>query len=168
MFKKLIALSSVAALTLMVSTSALALKPLVVFDYEGPDDILFVECGDYDVRTNSWAKIIATDYFVNNVEVIRTHVRFHISDAIYYNSEVPEIYISNQGAGNGENVSQWWNADGTMMEAGMPFRIMLPGIGKLYMIAGRGYWDGESYSWTGLEVFPEGGTGSKLCEVLAP
>jgi hypothetical protein len=45
---------------------------------------------------------------------------------------------------------------------------MLPGIGKLYMMAGHGYWDGENFSWTGLEVFPDDGTGSKLCKVLAP
>lgn len=168
MFKKLITLSSAAALALMVSTSALALKPIVVFEYEGPDDILIVECGDYDVRTSSWAKITVTDYLDRHGNFVREHVRVHISDAIYYNSETPDIYISNQGAGNGENVSQWWYADGTMMEAGMPYRIMLPKIGKLYMLAGHGNWDGESFSWSGLQVFPDNGTGSKLCEVLAP
>lgn len=168
MFKKMITVLSVAVFTLMMSTSALALKPIVVFEYEGPDDIQVVECGDYDVRTSSWAKIIATDYFDEDGNFIREHVRFHISDAIYYNSAVPDIYISNQGAGNGENVSQWYYADGTIMEAGMPFRIMLPGIGKLYMMAGHGYWDGENFSWTGLQVFPDDGTGSKLCKVLAP
>ena len=168
MFRKLISASSAATLTLMVSTSAFALKPMVVFEYEGPDDILVVECGDYDVRTSSWAKITVIDYFDKDENFVREHVRFHISNAIYYNSEFPDIYISNQGAGNGENVSQWWYADGTLMEAGMPFRIMLPKIGKLYMLAGHGYWDGENFTWTGLEVFPEDGTGSKLCDVLSP
>lgn len=168
MSKKLITLSSVAALALLVSASALALKPFVVVEYEGPDDIKVVECGDYDVRTSSWAKVTITDYLDKDENFVREHVRVHISDAIYYNSKTPDIYISNQGAGNGENVSQWWYADGTMMEAGMPYRIMLPKIGKLYMRAGHGYWDGENFSWSGLEVFPEDGTGSKLCVALAP
>ena len=168
MFKKFAFLFVLTVSLLVLASPAFALKPVVVFDYEGPDDLFIVDCGDYEVRTSSWAKITVTDYFDQDGNFVREHWQFHIFDEIYYNSAVPDIYISNQGAGNGENVSQWYYADGTMMEAGMPFRIMLPGIGKLFMMAGHGYWDGENSSWTGLRVFPEAGTGSKLCEVLAP
>lgn len=168
MFRKLITVLSVAAFTLLMSTSALALKPVVLVDYEGPYDEFVIECGDYDVHNSSWIHLTLTDYLDKNGDVIRTHVWAHVWDSIFYNSEVPEIYISNQGAGNGENLSQWWNADGTMMEAGLLWRIMLPGIGKLYMTAGRGFWDGENWSWSGLEVLPENGSGSRLCDALAP
>ena len=76
MFRKLIAVSLVATLTLMVSTNAFALKPIVVFEYEGPDDIFVVECGDYDVRTSSWAKVTVTDYIDKDENSFETHVRF--------------------------------------------------------------------------------------------
>jgi hypothetical protein len=46
---------------------------------------------------------------------------------------------------------------------------MLPKIGKLFMMAGNAVWEeGERVSRSGLEIFPEDGTGSKLCEALAP
>ena len=167
---KKIALKFVISLFLLLLASPVfALKPVVVWDYEGPDDLFIVDCGDYDVRTSSWAKITITDYLDKYGEYVRTHVLFKISDAIYYNSENPEIYIMNKGAGNGENESQWWDADGNGSSSGMPFRIMLPKIGKLFMVAGHAVWEGgERVSRSGLEIFPEDGTGSKLCEALAP
>ena len=158
-----------AALFLILASPAFALKPVVVWQYEGPDDLLIVDCIDYKVRTSSWAKFTVTDYLDKYGEVIRTHWLIKISDAIYYNSVYPEIYIKNKGAGNGENESQWWDADGNGSTSGMPFRIMLPKIGKLYMVAGHAVWEeGERVSRSGLEIFPEDGTGSKLCEALAP
>ena len=168
MFGKFVLILSIAVAALVLSASVSAANPIVVYDYEGPDDIFIIGCDGYDVRNASWAKVTVTDYFGKDGNFVREHVWIHISDSIYYNSVFPEIFIQNQGAGNGENISQWWDADGNEKESGMPYRIMLPGIGKLFMMAGHGYWDGENFSWTGLRVFPEDGTGSKLCEVLAP
>ena len=51
---------------------------------------------------------------------------------------------------------------------GIPYRITLPGIGPLLLEAGRSYFDGETVYHSGVFMFPEDGTGSALCEALAP
>ena len=169
MFKKAATLFSIAILMMMVSVSVIAIPPEIIVDYEGPDDIFIVECDGYDVRTSSWAKITVTWFFDKDGNPIREHSLVRIYDAIYYNSEDEGIYIRNQGAGNGENISFWYDmVNDTFKESGMPYRIMLPGVGKLFMQAGHGVGDGEGFFWTGLYVFPVGGSGSKLCEALAP
>lgn len=154
---------------LLVASPVFALKPFVIWEYEGPDDLFIVNCGDYDVRTSSWAKVTVVDYLNRHGEYVRTHVMIKISDAIYYNSENEDIYIKNKGAGNGENESQWYYADGDQKRSGLPYKIMLPKIGKLFMMAGHAVWEeGVFVSRSGLVIFPEDGTGSKLCEALAP
>jgi len=168
MFKKAIWSFLITLALMMVSFNANAVPPEIVWEYEGPDDISVVECDGYDVRTSSWAKITVTWFFDKDGNPIREHTLVKIHDAIYYNSEDPGIYIRNQGAGNGENISFWYDmVNDTFKESGMPYRIMLPGVGKLYMLAGHGVDDGEGFFWTGLNVFPVGGSGSKLCEALA-
>ncbi len=90
------------------------------------------------------------------------------TDAIYYNSEHPDIFIRQGASGNGENFQVKINLiTGEEQYTGMPFRITLPGIGPLYIEVGRGYWDGEEFKFTGLVLFPEEGTGSALCDALA-
>mgnify|MGYP001820598272 CR=1 FL=1 len=117
-------------LCLTMPLAALAAKPIVIYDYEGPDDIFIVECDGYDVNNASWAKIVVTRYLDKDGNFVREHVSIRIYDSIYYNTTFPDIFIQNQGAGNGENISQWYYADGSMKESGLPYRIMLPGIGK--------------------------------------
>jgi len=51
---------------------------------------------------------------------------------------------------------------------GIPYRITLPGIGPLLLEAGRSYFDEETVYHSGVFMFPEDGTGSVLCEALAP
>jgi len=155
----------------LISSSAFnvwAMKPFSETNYF-EDDFPIVGCGDYEVWTAATTRETVTTFFDRDDNPVRVRVSFHISDAIYYNSENPDIYIQQGASGTGENLQIKINlVTGKEQYTGSPYRITLPGIGVLYKEAGRATWDGENFTFTGSIIFPEAGTGSALCDALAP
>lgn len=160
------------ALTLVLFLSSAfnvwAKKPFMETNYF-EDAFPIVGCADYEVWTVSTVRERVTTFFDRDDNPVRVRASLHISDAFYYNSENPDIYIQQGASGTGENIQIRINlVTGEEQYTGSPFRITLPGIGVLYKEAGRAYWDGENLFFTGSIIFPEAGTGSALCDALAP
>ena len=167
--KKTLFLTLIFVLILSSAFNAWAKRPDSVTNYFD-DDFPIVECGDYEVWTAATTRETVTTFFDRDDNPVRLRVSFHITDAIYYNSEYPDIYIQQGASGTGENIQGRINlVTGAEQWTGSPFRITLPGIGVLYKEAGRAYSsDGENFTFTGSIIFPEAGTGSALCDALAP
>jgi hypothetical protein len=166
--KKTLLLNLIFVLILSSAFNAWANPPYSETSYFD-DDFPIVECGDYEVWTAATTRMTETTFFDRNDNPVRVRVSFHISDSIYYNSEYPDIYIQQGASGTGENIQIKINlVTGEEQYTGSPYRITLPGIGVLYKEAGRAYWDGENMFFTGSIIFPEAGTGSALCDALAP
>ena len=156
-------------LILSISVNAWATPPLSVTYHDVSDDFAIVACGDYDVRTAALIRGKETLFFDKDDNPIRLRISWLISEAIYYNSLNPDIYIQQGKVGVGENMQLSINlVTGAERWTGANFRITLPGIGPLWVRAGHGTWDGENYAWNGAFILPEAGTGSALCEALAP
>ena len=158
-------------LILSISVNAWAAPPSSVTYYQS-EDFAVVGCsdyGDYHIRTSAETRITETTFFNQAGDDVRLRVSVHIVESIYYNSENPDIYIQQGGNGVGENAQVSIDlATGVERWTGATYRITLPGVGPLYIEAGHGTWDGENLSWNGSQIFPEAGTGSALCEALAP
>lgn len=151
----------------MTSFSAMAVPPLAE-TVEYVDDFPIVGCGDYEVWTMATTRETSTYFFDKDGDPVRLRVSLLVSDAIYYNSLNPEIFIQQGASGTGENFQIMIDlVTGTEKYTGAPFRITIPGIGPLYVEAGNGYWDGENFTFNGISMFPEAGTGSALCDALA-
>jgi len=63
MFRKLVALSTIAVSALLMSASTSAAKPTGVHDNDGLEGTFVIECDGYEVRIANWAEIKVTDYF---------------------------------------------------------------------------------------------------------
>jgi hypothetical protein len=160
-------------LFLLVASSAWASPPERFVDYV-PFDFDVLDCDGYSVWTSGWERDTYTLFFDKDGNETRLRTSIHITDAMWYNkpddSEAPPsgIYIQQGASGTGENFQIWENfVTGEFQGAGLPYRITLPRIGPLYLEAGRTSFDGE-WHITGVVIFPEDGTGSALCDALAP
>ena len=152
---------------IMTSFSATAMPPLSETN-EYVDDFPIVGCGEFEVRTMATTRERSTYFFDKDGVPVRLRVSLHISDAIYYNSLNPEIFIQQGASGTGENFQIMVDlVTGTERYTGLPYRITIPGVGPLFVEAGHGYWDGENFTFNGISMFPEAGTGSALCDALA-
>lgn len=150
------------------AVNAWAKPPLSETNYY-PDSFPIVQCDGYQVWTSAEVRETETVFFDKDGKPARVRVFLHVRDAIYYNSLDPEIYIQQGVSGTGEGLTLWINlVTGTERFTGRFARITLPGVGVLYLEMGRAHWDGENWSFNGISVFPEAGTGSALCEALAP
>ena len=152
---------------ILTSFSAMAMPPLSETE-EFVDDFPIVGCGEYEVWTMATTRQTITVFFDKDGVPVRQRLSLHISDAIYYNSLNPEIFIQQGASGTGENYQIMFNlVTGTERYTGLPYRITIPGVGPLYVVAGHAVWDGENYIFSGIDMFPEAGTGSALCDALA-
>ena len=165
------------ALILSISVDAWATPPSSDVRYLD-EDFPIVGCGDYHIRTVASFRLRETFFFDKDGVPVRLRISVLITGSIYYsiyNESDPvgpeniEKYIQQGAKGRGENQQIWID----LIEigekyTGLPFRITLPGIGPLFLEAGHGYWDGVTYTFHGISIMPEDGTGSALCEALAP
>jgi len=158
-------------LILSISVNAWAAPPSSVTYYQS-EDFAVVGCsdyGDYHIRTSAETRITETTFFNQAGDDVRLRVSVHIVESIYYNSLNPDIYIQQGQNGVGENWQISLNlVTGAERYTGKPYRITLPGVGPLYIEAGHGSWDGVTFTFRGISIMPEAGTGSALCEALAP
>jgi hypothetical protein len=165
MNNKLTVLLSMTILMLAVSFNASAAKPETYFE-EGDWDFGVWHCDGYQVRGLQSYRYRDTLFFNRHGEPVRLAGHYLSTGTIYYNSVHGDIYIQE---GPGEN--QQFGIDLTTGEerySGLNFRITIPGIGPLYIDVGQWRWiDGELYR-SGMTILPEEGTGSALCEALAP
>jgi hypothetical protein len=158
----------VSTMVLCLSVNAWANPPFSEISYIS-DDFPVVSCGDYWVKALANTRVTQTTFFNQDGNPVRLRISMHVTDSVYYNSEDPGIYIQQGAKGTGENVQGKIDlVTGEEQWPGLPFRITLKGIGPLYIEVGRMYWDGESYNFSGMVIFPEAGTGSALCDALAP
>ena len=157
-----------ATMFLGLSINAWATPPLsetVYYDDEFP----LVGCGDFDVRVLATTRERQTLFFDKEGNEVRLRIALHVSDAIYYNSSNPDLYIQQGASGTGENLMIMIDLKtGTERYSGAPYRITIPGVGPLYIEAGHWTWDGENFVSKGVFMFPEEGTGSALCDALSP
>lgn len=168
MFIKYLVLCVIYAVLMAVSSLAWAVKPYSD-SFVVEDDLFVVNCGEYDVYTLASTKVKETIYFNQEGEPIRYHLTLKILQSVYYNSEDDSIKIVQGKFGRGENASYWEDiVTGDWQSTGGQFRITLPGIGPLLIDVGRWHWDGENFYRSGAFIAPEDGTGSALCEALAP
>ncbi len=166
--KKTYITALISTMILGFSVNAWAYRPFSETFYSD-DNFPVVGCGDYQVWTAGTVRVTETTFFDRDGNPVRLRVSMHITDAIYYNSEYPDIYIQQGASGTGENIQGQINlVTGEQQWTGVPLRITLKGIGPLFIDVGRHYWDGESWAISGTTIFPEAGTGSALCEALAP
>lgn len=133
------------------------------------DDLHVADCDGFTVRTLATTRVTETFFFDRDGNPVRLRISAHVTDSIYYNSVDPTIYIQQGASGAGENGQFLINlVTGTVQVTGAVWRITLKGIGPLFIDVGRHYWDGDSWAISGTTIFPEAGTGSALCEALAP
>jgi hypothetical protein len=165
------------ALILSISVDAWATPPSSEV-YDSYEDFGIVGCGDYHIRTAADLRIRETFFFDKDGVPVRLRISVLITGSIYYSiynesdpadPESIEKYIQQGAKGVGENQQIWIDLTEIGEKyTGLPFRITLPGIGPLFLEAGHGYWDGVTYTFHGISIMPEDGTGSALCEALAP
>ena len=155
---------------LVATTTAMAGKPLIIrsiFDFDFP----VVECDGFEVWTAG--KEIDTEkyWFNEDGEAVRLQFSIHVTESEYYNSNYPEISVSQGKKGAGENLTE--NTDLTTGDVHVgrnAFRLTIPGIGRVLWDNGSCFYDASEDA---LEcsrepfILLEGETGPALCEALA-
>jgi hypothetical protein len=100
-------------------------------------------CGDFDILSDFAGVLHGVDVFDKNGLPVRevTHIRLTRGESVYYNSTDPQKFVL--GAGEVEQDLYLWE-DGTLVSdqwTGVPFKVVLPGYGAIFMETGRGLWD---------------------------
>lgn len=167
MNKRLI-IAFVSVFLFVLASNVSAVKP-DKSTYSVHDELFVVGCGDYDVLVDFTYRVMETLFYDKDSVPVKLHFSAHVSNSVFYNSVDPDIFIQQGADGVGMNEQFRMNLiTGEWNSTGAHWRITLPGIGPLFVYAGNIYFDGETIHFSGRYFFPEEGTGSALCEALAP
>jgi len=155
---------------LLAAIPAAAGPPLIIrtaADFNFP----MIECDGFDIWT-SGIEIDTEKYWFNEAgEAVRLMFSVHTAESEYYNSDHPEISVSQGQKGAGENST--FDIDlttGDQHGSGGAFRITIPGIGRVLWVTGTMFYDAseDTYVRHGADyVLPLDDTGPALCAALA-
>lgn len=154
---------------LFAATTAMAGKPLIIRSI-ADFDFAVAECDGFYVRTSGKEVDTEKYWFDESGEAVRLQFSIRVTESEYYNSNYPEISVSQGKKGPGENYT--WNFDlttGDFHGAGGAFRLTIPGIGRVIWDVGTCFYDAseDAADCRGRYVLLEGETGLALCEALA-
>ena len=143
------------------------LKPAQSESWSSVHEFPVSRCDGFEVWTKADSRWRRTQFYSRDDRSLRVTDLLEDWDAVYYNSESPDVSIRHQATGIGDNLelTLWFIDDQVVRfeEIGNPFRLAIPRIGTLVVTVGRG--DGSE--WNRFDVVPESETGSALCEALA-
>ena len=171
---------AVSMAVLLLSMPVQAGKPdisrdVVPFDF-GP----IVECDGFEVWTKGLERDTVKLWYDKDGNPVRLQVQILITESIYYNTVVPDNFVSQGKNGVGENITLDYEIVGVDPvfgflifgdghEAGAAFRLTLPGIGHVLLHVGTWFYDASEdvLVHKGPDfVLAEGETGLALCEAL--
>ena len=169
MLKKILQVSALTLIPLVCITESSAMPPLVD-TFEVTDDLLVLECGDFNVRASGTYRVTEKVWFDELGEPVRVRVKIQVIAATYYNNQDETISISQGRKGGGENmIIDIDLLTGDEHWSGNLSRLTIPGIGRVIWDVGTWKWvDGNLAFFAGKGwVFAEGEAGPALCEALA-
>ncbi|MEJ2384469.1 MAG: hypothetical protein P8Y54_08720 [Xanthomonadales bacterium] len=151
----------------LITLLIVVLKPAQSESWSGVHEFPVAQCDDYEIWTRADSKWRRQEFFSRDDNTLRVTNRLEDWDAVYYNSERPEVLIRHRATGIGDNLElTLWSVDGQVVrieEKGNPFRVAIPDIGSLVLNVSRN----EGSEWNRFDAVPEGDTESALCEALA-
>jgi hypothetical protein len=169
MIKKIFRVGAFALIPLVCVNESGATPPMID-TFEVGDDLLVVECGDFNVNASGTYRVTEKVWFDEFGEPVRVRIKFQVIDAKYYNDQNEDISISQGRKGGGENmVIDIDLLTGEEHWSGNLFRLTIPGIGRVIWDVGTWKWeDGDLVFFAGKGwMFAEGEAGLALCEALA-
>lgn len=163
--KKSFIISMFAAISLGAASLSLAAKP-VHESFFIPDAFLFIgECDGFEIINVSDLEITVTSFFDNNGDFVRNRAIFKVLNSVYFNSVDPGLSLE---GGPGEVEIGHFNAvENTLALTGASFRVTVPGVGVIYLDAGRTLFDFNTGEITksGPSDFEDGNVDA-LCDAL--
>lgn len=159
----------------MSTLSAQATPPSIV-TFEIDDEFPLLGCevngNTFDVWVFSPTKITIKSWFEDGIEV-RRFTRLNVRGARFYNFDDPDIFVTqnNGNDGVGENLTARENfVTGEVQVTGAPFRLTIPGIGRVLMDVGVFKVDEDGNVVINGQSFflADGESAPALCEALAP
>lgn len=127
-------------------------------------------CDTFDVISESTINIRVIEHFDNAGNIKTANVRVVVTDSIYYNSAVPEIFLVG-GPSQSENALFDFRADPpTRTSTGVPFKVTVPGHGVIFHQGGRTVFNND----TDEIIFSAGPSDlvdqdlEALCDALTP
>ena len=150
----------------LVTVLIIVLKPAQSEAWSSVHEFPVAQCEGFEVWTKADSKWQRTQFFSREDRSLRVTDLLEDWDAIYFNSEAPDVSIRQRATGIGDNLELTvWFVDEQVVrseEKGNPFRLAIPGVGTLVVTASRG----NGSEWNRFDVVPEDDTESALCEAL--
>lgn len=163
--KKSFIVSLSAAIVLSAASVSLAAKP-VKQSFFIPDALLFIgECDGFEIINVSDLDITVTSFFDSDGNFVRERAMFKVMNSVYFNSVDPSLSLE---GGPGEVEIGHFNAvENTLALTGASFRVTVPGLGVIYLDAGRTFIDFNTGEVTnsGPSDFEDGNVDA-LCDAL--
>lgn len=126
-------------------------------------------CGGFDILADWSAELRILEVFdQDGADTLRKETYDIIGQTTYYNSDLPNLLIRG-GPGEGENVIYRFNQSYAIV-TGLIWRVVLPGIGPIFLDAGAVKFDLATGAVTyagGQHQYWEGDFGA-LCAALTP
>ncbi len=134
--------------------------------FDGP----VAECDGFEVWNSGWERDTYKYWHDESGVAVRLQLIVILTESQYYNRNDPTKVITQGKNGVGEGGLNFIDlTTGDVSFAGLGFRVTIPGIGRVMLFAGSGFWDASEQTLTvrhGPEFFLEGETGLALCEAL--
>jgi hypothetical protein len=165
---KRVAAGLAAAVILGVPLPASAVPPAM--GIIGPIDIqnfLVADCGAYQVLAEWTVAAPYIEHYDQNGQL--THIEYfqQAGPVTFYNSAFPERMLVGK---KGIEVARWDFVKGTIATMGQRFKLTVPGLGLVHIVAGQVTWDMSTDEIVFIAGQPGfiGGEVAALCAALAP
>ena len=180
MNRKLATTFSMAVSLLAISFNTFAGQPEFRVD-GGAYNSYFDSCSDFDIGISGVWTMRLTDFFDENGDLVRTHIKGEEHDLTFYNMSNSNIYVESSASNKAArwstwvypqaiNPDSWCNDCPAFHESGIFWRFKLKGYGWMIFNVGYHYWDPfVEDGWTQHGInFEDPDMVSILCDQLTP